>query len=118
MKCDQESAFKKEIDGAKIHRGPGTQTMTDNSAVRDSKGNGLVKRANCTVEGQVRMMVLALESKLGKPIDASSSVFPLLVLHAGTQRNRLSVAADGKTHHERLRGRKSRKQLVEIGESI
>ena len=118
LKCDQESALKKVIDGAKTHRGPGTQTMTENSAVGDSKGNGLVERANRTVEGQVRTMVIALESKLGKTIDASSSVFPWLVLHAGTLLNRFSVAADGKTPHERLRGKKSRKQLIEFGESI
>ena len=118
MKCDQETALKKVNDGAKIHRGPGTQTMTENSAVGDSKGNGLVERANRTVEGQVRTMVMALESKLGKTIDASSSVFPWLVLHAGTLLNRFSVAADGKTPHERLKGKKSRKQLIEFGESI
>ena len=115
LKCDQGSALKKVIDGAKIHRGPGTQTMTENSAVGDSKGNGLVERANRTVEGQVRTMVMALESKLSKTIDASSGVFPWLVLHAGTLLNRFSVAADGKTPHERLRGKNSRKQLIEFG---
>ena len=118
LKCDQESALKKVIDRAKTHRGPGTQTMTENSAVGDSKGNGLVEKANRTVGAQVRTMVIALESKLGKTIDASSSVFPWLVLHAGTLLYRFSVAADGKTSHERLRGKKSRKQLIEFGESI
>ena len=118
LKCDQESALGKVIGNVKMHRGPGTQTGVENSPVGDSKSNGLVERANRTVEGQIRTMVSCLEHKLGKPIDASCSVFPWLIAYSGVLLNRFTVGKDGKTPHERLRGRKSRKQLLEFGESV
>ena len=118
LKCDQEPALAKVIDSVKIHRGAGTQTNVENSAVGDSQGNGLVERANRSVEGQVRTMLSALEEKLGQKIKGDDSVFPWLILHAGTLLNRFSVGSDGKTPHERLRGRKSKRQVLEFGESV
>ena len=52
IKCDQESALRKVIESAKMHRGAGTQTGVQNSHVGDSQSNGLVERANRTVERQ------------------------------------------------------------------
>ena len=118
LKSDQETALDKVIESAKIHRGPGTQTMTEKSPVGDSKSNGLVERANREVEGQVRTMASALEGKLGRKIPADSSVLPWLVLHSGTLLRQFSVGKDGKTPHQRLRGRKSKRQLLEFGETV
>ena len=61
--------------------------------------NGLVERANRSVEGQVRTMLSALEEKIGVSIQAEDSVIPWLVLHAGTLLNRFTVSSDGKTPH-------------------
>ena len=118
LKSDQETALDKVIESAKIHRGPGTQTMTEKSPVGDSKSNGLVERANREVEGQVRTMASALEGKLGRKIPADSSVLPWLVLHSVTLLRQFSVGKDGKTPHQRLRGRKSKRQLLEFGETV
>ena len=112
LNCDQESAFNKVISDAKVHRGPNTQTNVEHSPVGDSQSNGLVERANRTVEGQVRTMVSAFEEKLGGQIGADDSIFPWLILHAGTVLNRFLVGHDGKTPHERLRGRKSKRELM------
>ena len=118
IRSDQEVALDKVIESVKQHRGPGTQTMTEKSPVGDSKSNGLVERANREVEGQVRTMASALESKLGRKIPSDSSVMPWLILHAGTLLRQFKVGKDGKTPHQRLRGRKSKRQLLEFGEAV
>ena len=70
--------------------------MTEKSPVGDSKSNGLVERANREVEGQVRTMASALESKLGRKIASGSSVMPWLILHAGTLLRQFKSAKMGK----------------------
>ena len=89
--------------------------MKENSAVGDSKGNGIVERANRNVEAQMRTMAAALEEKTEQKLDPGSSVLSWLVLHAGTVLRQFSIGKDGKTPHQRLRGRKSKKQLMEFG---
>ena len=84
----------------------------------DSKGNGMVERGKRDVEAQIRTMAAALEEKTGQKLDPGSSVLSWLVLHAGTLLQQLSVGKDGKTPHQRLRGRKSKKQLMEFGKSV
>lgn len=54
-------------------------------------------------------MLDALESKLGGKVDADSDVVPWLISYAGLLVDRFHVGPDGKTPHERLRGRKSKK---------
>ena len=63
-------------------------------------------------------MVSALEEKLGGKLGADDSIFPWLILHAGTVLNIFLVGHDGKTPHERLRGRKSKRELMEFGKSV
>ena len=115
LKCDQESALNKVIASAQQHRGQGTQTMKENSAVGDSKSNGMVERTNRDVEAQIHTMAAALEEKTGQKLDPGSSVLSWMVLNAGTRRRQFSMGKDGKTPHQRLRGRKSKKQLMEFG---
>ena len=84
----------------------------------DSESNGMVERANREVEGQVRPMASALESKRGQRLPSDCSILPWMVLHAGTLLRQFNVGKDGKTPHQRLRGRKSKKQLLEFGEAV
>ena len=63
-------------------------------------------------------MVSNFEDKLGKKIDASDGIYPWLILYAGAILNRFSVAKDEKTPHERPRGRKSKKLMMEFGEAL
>ena len=92
--------------------------MVEHSAVGDNQANGLVERANRSVEGQVRTMISALEEKLNVPLSGTDVVMPWLILHSGTLLNRFTVGNDGKTPHERLKGRKSKRQLLEFGEAV
>ena len=76
----------------------------------------MVERAVQMLEGQVRTMVLALESKIDKTINADDNILPWLISYAGVLINRFHVGPDNKTAHERLRGRTSKRELVEFGE--
>ena len=118
LRCDQESAVDKVIESVKIHRSATTQTAVEKSPKGDSQSNGLAEQANQVIEGQVRTMIDALENKLGMKVDADWDVVPWLIMHSGLLINRFQVGSDGKTPHERLRGRKSKKELVEFGEQV
>ena len=74
LKCDQESALSKVIASAQQHRGQDTQTMKENSAVGDGRGNGMLEKANRDVEAQIRTMAAALGEKTGQKLDPGSSV--------------------------------------------
>ena len=69
LKADQE-ALGKVLRHAKAHRGEGTQTMTEESPVKDSQGNGFIERSIQTIEGQVRTLKLALENCIGRKLGA------------------------------------------------
>ena len=56
LKSDQEAALGKVLRHAKAHRGEGTQTMTEESPVKDSQSNGFIERSNQTIEGQLRTL--------------------------------------------------------------
>ena len=118
LKCDQESALNKVIASAQQHRGQGTQTMKEHSAVGDSKGDGMVERAHRDVEAQRRTMAAALEEKTGQTLDPGSNVLSWMVLHARTLLPQFAIGKNGKTPHQCLGGRKSKKQLPEFGKSL
>ena len=65
LKSDQEPALSSLIRMIRTHRGDQTQTMQENSPVGDSRSNGLVERTIQSVQGQIRTMRSALESRLG-----------------------------------------------------
>ena len=93
--------------------------MPELSPTMDSRANGFTERADQELEGHVRTVVHALESKRGTTIDASDNVLHWRVCHAAMILNRVTkLNADGKTAHARLRGRKSRIYTCEFGEII
>ena len=112
LRYDQESALGKVLNDVKLHHGDSVQLVPELRPKNDSKSAGLVERANQTVEGQIRVMLSAIEEKLGTHVQPSDDIFPWLVLHAGTVLNRFDVqAGSGKTPWELLKGRKSRKEI-------
>ena len=68
LKTGQESALHVVMDKMRTHRGDQTQTMSELSPVGDSKSNGSIERTIQTVEGQVRTMRCALESRINKRV--------------------------------------------------
>ena len=119
LKSDQEPAIVKVLEHVRDHRGEeDTQIALEHSPAFDSRANGMAERAVQSLEGQIRTMVLALEHKLQTKIDADDCVIPWLIVYAAVLINRFHVGADNKTNLERLRGRKSKRELVEFGESV
>ena len=96
LKSDQEAALGKVLRHAKAHRGEGTQTMTEESPVKDSQSNGFIERSIQTIEGQVRTLNLALEKCIGRKLSADSCVIPWLFEHAGNILSLFEVGSDGR----------------------
>ena len=118
MKTDQEAALKSLMSKVRAHRGDQTQTMHEMSPVGDSKANGFVERSIQSVQGQIRTLRSALESRIGVRVDPMSPIFAWLVIHAANLMNLCEIGRDGRVPYQRLRGRKLHPELVEFGECV
>jgi hypothetical protein len=86
--------------------------------VQSSGSNGVVERAVQTIEGQVRVLKLSLEERLGREVPASHCIVMFLAEYAAYLVNRLEVGKDGKTPWERSRGKSASVMGVEFGEKV
>ena len=75
----------------------GCRTIVEESPVGSKGSNGIVERAVQTIEGQIRVMKLALEARIGREIDAEANVVTFMAEYAGYLVNRLEVGKDGKS---------------------
>ena len=119
-KSDQEPAITSLLDEVARHRaaGGGGEFIMERSPVASSASNGVVERAIQSVEGQTRVLKLALESRWNLQIPAKHPAVPWLVEYAAFLLNRFEVGHDGKTACERLKGKKTRTFGVEFGEAV
>ena len=90
----------------------------EESSVGEHQSNGAIENAIRRVQGQARTLRDALESRIGIRIEGKDNICTWLVRHAAASMNRYQVGSDGRTAHERLRGRKFRRDVAEIGESV
>ncbi len=90
----------------------------EESPVGEHQSNGAIENAVKRIQGQIRTMRGALESRIGERISGEDNVFTWMVRHASAPINRYQMGEDGKTAHERLRGRKFRRDVTEFGESV
>ena len=118
MKSDQEAALKAIMAKVRSHRGDQTQTMHEMSPVGNSIAKGFVERSIQTIQGQIRTLRSALESRLGIKIEPTGQMFAWLVIHAANVLNLCEIGRDCRMPYQRLRGRKLHPELVEFGESI
>ena len=97
IKTDQEPAIAFLVKDLVLERGdePGCRTLVEQSPVGSSGSNGVVERAVQTIEGQIRVMNLALESRLGVTVSAGANVVMFLAEYAAYLINRLEVGKDG-----------------------
>jgi hypothetical protein len=120
IKTDQEPAIKFLVKDLVAERGsePGHRTLVEESPVQSSGSNGVVERAVQTIEGQVRVLKLSLEERLGQEVPASHCIVAFLAEYAAYLVNRLEVGKDGKTPWERSRGKSASVMGVEFGEKV
>ena len=65
------------------------KTIVEQSPVESSQSNGVVERAVQSVEGQMRVMLLALEGRIGRTVDPEEAIVTFLPEYAAYLLNRL-----------------------------
>jgi hypothetical protein len=116
IKSDQEASIV-ALKGA-VKRELELEVSFEESPVGEHQSNGAVENAIKRVQGQIRTVRDALESRIGERVKGGDNVFTWLVRNAAASMNRYQVGSDGRTAHERLRGRRFRRDVAEFGESV
>ena len=75
-----KEALSKELKNEHI------EVIMEESPTGSSESNGEVERAIREIQGQVRTMKIALESRIGKAIEPTSNVLPWMVTQAAFRR--------------------------------
>ena len=103
---------------AKSERSEEIQVIPEQSRVGEHQSNGEIERNAQTLEGQIRCMLLALESRNKSKIREDHPIMHWLIKHDAMLISLVSVGEDGRTAYERRKGRKFFRTPPEIGECI
>ena len=116
LQSDQEPSIidVKHKAGAHIP----TEIVYEESPVRGSNANGSIERAIQTIQGQIRAIKDYTERQIGATIGLDSAVLKWLVRHAAWTLTTFHVGSDGKTAHQRIRGKPFIQQIAAFGEQI
>ena len=117
LKSDQEPAIQDFVREIARMRSP-AEMLKEESPVGSSASNGVVERGVQTVQGQVRVLKDAFETRISTKVDGSHNIISWMIEFASVLVNRYEVGHDGKTPHERSRGKKSRLLGLEFGEIL
>ena len=88
------------------------------SATGDQNSNGDAEQTVQEVEDETRTWKDALEDAIKDRIPPSHDILAWIIEHAASIDRRTSVGDDGKTPVERLRGRRGRDNVAELGENV
>jgi hypothetical protein len=120
VKCDQESSIQSLVDGiAKMKgiKGSG-KLIIENSPVGCSASNGIAERAVQAVQGQLRVVRLALEKRYESEISAHHPILAWAVEYSSIVLNRCEIGHDGRTAYQRLKGKRVLMPGLEFGEAV
>ena len=114
LHCDQEPSIidVKHKAGAHIP----TEIVYEESPVGDSNANGSNERAIQTIQGQIRAIKDYTERQIGATIGLDSAVLKWLVRHAAWTLTTFHIGSDGKTAHQRIRGKPFNQQIAAFGD--
>ena len=107
---DQEISVKAIVDEAKGDLGKivsgwrPDQVGMSNSPAKDSQSNGSIERGIQSIEGQVRTLISALQSRLGVRIHPDDCILSWLIMHADETLSHHKVGSEGKVPYQSLRG--------------
>jgi len=119
VKSDQEPAIMSLVEEVGRKKAAhGGRWVMEASPVGSHASNGAVERAIQSVEGQVRVLKDALETRWGVKIKAANAVIPWIMEYAAYLLSRFEVGHDGKTAFERCKGKKAKVLGLEFGEAI
>ena len=94
------------------------EVVKQNSPVASSQSNGRAEKAIRDLEGHLRTLKLALDSRLGACVPTDAPVILWLVEHSADFISRFRVGRDGKTARERIIGKQDLPNVAEFGESV
>ena len=117
MKTDQEPSIKALVEDL-VHEREDGRTIVEESSVKSSGSNGVVERAVQGVEGHIRVVLSALEEKIGRLLDPLEAVVSSIPEYAAYLLDRLEVGKDGKTAYEGTKGKKATVVGLEFGEKV
>ena len=120
VKSDQEEAIKSVVSevGKLRAAGGGGKFIVENSPVGSSASNGIIERGIQSIEGQVRVLMDALEDRWKLRIPIDHPIICFLVEYAAFLLNRFEVGRDGMTSYERCKGKKANTLGIEFGEAV
>ena len=95
-----------------------TEIVYEARPVGDINANGSTERANQTIQGLIRAIKDYTERQIGATLGLDSSVLKWLVRHAAWTVTTFHVGSDGKTDHQRIRGKPFNQQTAAFGEQI
>ena len=87
-------------------------------AVGKSQSNGSIEHAVQQIQGLVRTMRDALESRYMIRMDGNNHLLPWMVMHAAASCSRFNVGKDGETPYERVKGKPCQRKHIELGECV
>ena len=117
FKTDQEPSIIDLVNKLKSLR-VGIITHIENSQVGASASNGVMERGCQALEGMIRVLKDALETRWDRKIDSNHHIVSWIIEYAAVLLNRYEVGHDGKIGHERSRGKPSRMLGIEFGEKL
>ena len=117
LKSDQEPSVVAIAGDVVAEREEG-RTVVEESPVGSSGSNGVVERAVQSVEGQIRVILLALEERIGRQLDPEAAIVTFIPEYAAYLLNRLEVGRGGKIAYERVRGKAGTVVGLEFGENV
>ena len=119
LNSDQEPSIEARTQEVnRVKRVSDVEVVCEDSPVGESQSNGDAERGIREVKGQMRTMRGAMDSRYEERISPDHPALSWLARHAGSTITRYMVGIDGRTAHERLRGRIFRKEVVEFAECV
>eukprot|EP00973_Karenia_brevis_P002847 386287-Karenia_brevis.AAC.1 len=80
-----------------------SKTVVEELPKGSKGGNGVVERAVQEIEGRIRSLLLRLEERLNREIDAKERIVAFTPQHAAYLYYRLQRGDDGKVGYERVK---------------
>eukprot|EP00973_Karenia_brevis_P065802 9145067-Karenia_brevis.AAC.1 len=97
---------------------PNVKTVVEEAPKKVKGSNGIVERAVQEIEGRIRAILLSLEERMGKEINAKEGIVAFIPAYAAYLYNRFHRGDDGKVAYERRKGKKPSVVAIELGEKV
>jgi len=94
------------------------QVLQEDSIQGESQTNGLAEVGVKILEGMIRTLKIAVETRIGEQLESSSVLLAWLAEHAAVVYNRCAVMADGRSPWQRAYGKASTMPLLPFGEKV